>query len=161
MTDWARRHTVSVEALQLANEFIWMLEDTASIICGRALAAMQRYYQELFPPFTSALMKYTATEEHSSAAPGHQGGVAFTKSPIGCFFHDYYGENLFRTDTGIERIELGSLLDHTGPIGEAEVLQPASLVRIAATRWLTAPPARTAPSWPRVSARENLHSVTV
>ena len=66
-------------------------------------------------------MKYTATQEHSWAAPGHQGGVAFTKSPIGCFFHDYYGENLFRTDTGIERIELGSLLDHTGPIGEAEV----------------------------------------
>ncbi len=52
--------------------------------------------------------------------PGHQGGVAFLKSPIGRVFFDFYGENLFRTDMGIERAALGSLLGHTGPIGESE-----------------------------------------
>ena len=35
-------------------------------------------------------------------------------------FFDYFGENLFRTDTGIERAALGSLLGHSGPIGESE-----------------------------------------
>ncbi|MBE9808572.1 arginine decarboxylase, partial [Escherichia coli] len=54
------------------------------------------------------------------AAPGHQGGVGFTKTPAGRFYHDYYGENLFRTDMGIERTSLGSLLDHTGAFGESE-----------------------------------------
>src|SRR5262249_15043238 len=54
------------------------------------------------------------------AAPGHQGGVAFLKSPIGRAFFDYYGENLFRTDMGIERTALGSLLGHSGPIGASE-----------------------------------------
>jgi arginine decarboxylase len=35
-------------------------------------------------------------------------------------FHDFYGENLFRTDMGIERGALGSLLDHTGPVADSE-----------------------------------------
>jgi arginine decarboxylase len=35
-------------------------------------------------------------------------------------FFDFFGENLFRTDMGIERAALGSLLGHLGPIGESE-----------------------------------------
>ena len=52
--------------------------------------------------------------------PGHQGGIAFTKIPAGRAFFDFYGENLFRTDMGIERGQLGSLLDHTGPVLHSE-----------------------------------------
>ena len=44
----------------------------------------------------------------------------FQKSPIGRIFHDYFGENLLRSDLSISVGELGSLLDHTGPIGESE-----------------------------------------
>lgn len=33
------------------------------------------------------------------------------------------GENLFRSDMGIERAYLGSMLDHTGPMGQAEKYQ--------------------------------------
>lgn len=120
MGDRARNHTPGVEVMSLANEFVWMLEDTAPFVAGRALAAMRRYLENLLPPFTKALLAYTATREHSWAAPGHQGGVAFTKTPEGRVFFDYFGENLFRTDTGIERTPLGSLLDHEGAIGEAE-----------------------------------------
>ena len=35
-------------------------------------------------------------------------------------FFDFFGENLFRTDMGIERGALGSLLGHSGPVGESE-----------------------------------------
>ena len=35
-------------------------------------------------------------------------------------FFDYFGENLLRTDLSISVGALGSLLDHTGPIGEHE-----------------------------------------
>ena len=52
--------------------------------------------------------------------PGHTGGTAFLKSPIGRIFFDYFGENLLRSDLSISVGVLGSLLDHTGPIGEHE-----------------------------------------
>jgi arginine decarboxylase len=83
-------------------------------------SAIERYVQGLLPPFTAALARYDRDREYSWAAPGHQGGVAFLKSPIGRMFFDFYGENLFRTDMGIERAALGSLLGHLGPIGESE-----------------------------------------
>lgn len=114
-------HDFTLEAMRMANEFIWMLEDTAPFIGGRVEIAIDNYLENLLPPFTKALIKYTEnSREYSWAAPGHQGGVAFTKSPVGRAFFDYFGENLFRTDTGIERSELGSLLDHEGPIKESE-----------------------------------------
>ena len=102
------------------DEFIWILNDTAPFIGGRVQAAIERYIQALLPPFTAALARYDREREYSWAAPGHQGGVAFLKSPIGRAFFDFYGENLFRTDMGIERGALGSLLGHRGPIGESE-----------------------------------------
>ncbi len=108
------------DLLELVDEFAWILEDTADFIAGRAVAAMTRYRQQLLPPLFSALMKYSDIHEYSWAAPGHQGGVGFTKTPAGRIYHDYYGENLFRTDMGIERTSLGSLLDHTGAFGESE-----------------------------------------
>jgi arginine decarboxylase len=112
--------TVTVEVATLADEFIWIYDDTASFIAGRVQAAIERYIQMLLPPYAAALARYDREREYSWAAPGHQGGVAFLKSPIGRAFFDFYGENLFRTDMGIERGALGSLLGHTGPVGESE-----------------------------------------
>ncbi len=47
-------------------------------------------------------MKYSDIHEYSWAALT-PGGVGFTKTPAGRFYHDYYGENLFRSDMVIER----------------------------------------------------------
>jgi len=120
MASRALAGTVSVEVATLADEFIWILDDTASFISGRVQTAIERYLSELLPPFAAALAKYNREREYSWAAPGHQGGVAFLKSPVGRLFFDFYGENVFRTDMGIERGALGSLLGHLGPVGESE-----------------------------------------
>jgi arginine decarboxylase len=120
MADQEVRRTITIEVMQLADESVWMLEDTATLIAGRAVAAIRRYVENLVPPFTKALARYNEVREYSWAAPGHQGGVAFTKSPVGRILFDFYGENLFRTDTGIERGFLGSLLDHSGPVKASE-----------------------------------------
>ncbi|BDM62882.1 biodegradative arginine decarboxylase [Shewanella sp. NFH-SH190041] len=112
--------SVSRELMAKVDEFVWILEDTPDFIAGRAVAAMQRYRERQLPPLMSALMKYDDVHEYSWAAPGHQGGVGFTKTPAGQRFYSYYGEGLFRTDMGIERGNLGSLLDHTGAFGESE-----------------------------------------
>ncbi|GAL04804.1 arginine decarboxylase catabolic [Photobacterium aphoticum] len=53
-------------------------------------------------------------------SPRASGGVGFTKTPAGQRFYNYYGEGLFRSDMGIERGSLGSLLDHTGYFGDSE-----------------------------------------
>jgi arginine decarboxylase len=120
MADRAVAGTITVEVATLADELVWLLGDTAAFIAGRAQAAMDRYLEQLLPPYAAALMRYNREREYSWAAPGHQGGVAFLKSPVGRLFFDYFGENLFRSDMGIERGALGSLLGHSGPVGASE-----------------------------------------
>ncbi|HIF9229712.1 TPA: arginine decarboxylase, partial [Photobacterium damselae] len=88
---------------------------------GRIVAAMKRYRDVVIPPFMKAMMEYNDVHEYSWSAPGHQGGIGFTKTPAGNQFYQFYGENLFRTDMGIERASLGSLLDHTGAFKDSEV----------------------------------------
>jgi arginine decarboxylase len=112
--------TIPLAVMQMADEFIWTLEDTASFIAGRIVAAIERYRERILGPMASALFKFAAISEYSWHTPGHSGGTAFLKSPPGRAFYDYFGENLFRSDLSISVAELGSLLDHSGPIGEGE-----------------------------------------
>ena len=102
------------------DEFIWTLEDTAAFVGGRVVAAIRRYLVALLPPMATAIMKFTREYEYSWHTPGHQGGIAFLKSPVGRIFFDYIGENALRSDLSISVGSLGSLLDHTEPIGEHE-----------------------------------------
>jgi arginine decarboxylase len=120
MADQANRDGMTVEVMQLTDEYVWLHADTIPFIASRVMAAIQRYQRNILPPFNKALLNYMNLAEYSWAPPGHQGGVAFTKTPAGRIFFDFFGENLFRADTGIERGGLGSLLEHSGPIGEAE-----------------------------------------
>jgi arginine decarboxylase len=112
--------SIPVEVMQMADEFIWTLEDTAAFVGGRVVAAIRRYLEVVVPPLAAAVIKFTQEYEHSWHTPGHAGGTAFLKSPVGRIFFDYYGENLLRSDISISVGALGSLLDHTGPIGEHE-----------------------------------------
>jgi arginine decarboxylase len=114
------RGSMTIEVAEMVDEFVWLLEDTADFVAGRVLAAIQRYQAQLLPPYARVLADYARLREHSWSAPGHQGGIAFTKHPAGRAFFDFFGENMFRTDMGIERGVLGSLLDHTGPVAASE-----------------------------------------
>jgi arginine decarboxylase len=109
-----------VEIMQIVDEFVWTLEDTAAFVSGRVEAAARRYIEDLLPPFAAALGRFARVSQYSWHTPGHTGGTAFLKSPVGRVFHDFFGENVLRTDLSISVGELGSLLDHTGPIGESE-----------------------------------------
>ncbi|MFF7228532.1 Orn/Lys/Arg decarboxylase N-terminal domain-containing protein [Streptomyces sioyaensis] len=100
--------------------YIWPLEDTARFIAGRVAGAARGYQEELLPPFFKALRRFDNAHEYSWHTPAHSGGVAFLKSPVGRAFHDYFGERLLRSDLSISVEELGSLFEHTGPVGAAE-----------------------------------------
>ena len=119
----ATSRNLSESLMALANEFVWIFEDSPRFIAGRIEAAIRRWRDNLLPPLMQAIWDYNeSSHEYSWAAPGHQGGVGFTKSPEGKKFFDFYGENLFRTDTGIERGSIGSLLDHEGAFKKSEAL---------------------------------------
>jgi arginine decarboxylase len=120
MSERSEASSIPVSVMEIANEFIWTLEDTAAFVGGRVVAAIRRYLEVLLPPLAAALMKFTQEYEYSWHTPGHTGGTAFLKSPVGRIFYDYFGENLLRSDLSISVGDLGSLLDHNGPIGEHE-----------------------------------------
>ncbi|QLE75124.1 arginine decarboxylase [Streptomyces rectiverticillatus] len=100
--------------------YIWPLEDTAPFIAGRITRAARGYQEDLLPPFFKALRRFDDTHEYSWHTPAHSGGVAFLKSPVGRAFYDHFGERLLRSDLSISVGELGSLFEHTGPVGAAE-----------------------------------------
>jgi len=112
--------SIPIDVMEMVDEFIWTLEDTAAFVGGRVVAAIRRYLEVMLPPLAAAVMKFTQEYEYSWHTPGHTGGTAFLKSPVGRIFFDYYGENLLRSDISISVGALGSLLDHTGPMGEHE-----------------------------------------
>ncbi len=112
--------SLTARVMREVDELIWMLEDTTFFIAGRVLAAIRRYRKQIMPPFTEALVEFAQICEYSWHTPGHTGGTAFLKSPVGRVFYEYFGENLLRSDLSISVGELGSLLDHSGPIGESE-----------------------------------------
>ncbi|WP_171170753.1 Orn/Lys/Arg decarboxylase N-terminal domain-containing protein [Streptomyces sp. I05A-00742] len=100
--------------------YVWPLEDTPGFIAGRISGAAHAYREAVLPPFFKALRRFDDAHEYSWHTPAHAGGVAFLKSPVGRAFFDHFGEQLLRSDLSISVEELGSLFEHTGPIGDAE-----------------------------------------
>ncbi|HJV60187.1 MAG TPA: arginine/lysine/ornithine decarboxylase [Albitalea sp.] len=108
------------EILRELNGFIHMYEDTPEFIARYIVREARTYLDSLPPPFFRALTHYAADGSYSWHCPGHSGGVAFLKSPVGQMFHQFFGENMLRADVCNAVEELGQLLDHTGPVAASE-----------------------------------------
>jgi arginine decarboxylase len=100
--------------------FIHMYEDTPEFMARHILREARSYLEGIQPPFFKALLDYAEDGSYSWHCPGHSGGVAFLKSPIGQMFHQFFGENMLRADVCNAVDELGQLLDHTGPVAASE-----------------------------------------
>ena len=100
--------------------FINAFEDTPEFVAGGIARAAQAYLDEVPPPFFRALRSYALGAADTWHTPGHSGGVAFLKTPVGTMFHHFFGQNLLRADVCNAVEELGQLLDHTGPVADAE-----------------------------------------
>lgn len=108
------------DVLRELHGFIHMYEDTPEFIARMILREAKTYLDSRIPPFFKALTQYAADGSYSWHCPGHSGGVAFLKSPVGQMFHQFFGENMLRADVCNAVDELGQLLDHTGPIAASE-----------------------------------------
>src|SRR5574344_506883 len=108
------------DILRELHGFIHMFEDTPEFVARHIIREARSYQDSLPPPFFRELVKYAQDGSYSWHCPGHSGGVAFLKSPVGQMFHQFFGENMLRADVCNAVDELGQLLDHTGPVGESE-----------------------------------------
>jgi len=108
------------DVLKELHGFIHMFEDTPEFVARHIIRESKAYLDTLAPPFFRALTGYAADGSYSWHCPGHSGGVAFLKSPVGQMFHQFFGENLLRADVCNAVEELGQLLDHTGPVAASE-----------------------------------------
>ena len=108
------------DVLRELHGFIHMYEDTPEFIARNVVREAKAYLESLPPPFFRALTHYASDGSYSWHCPGHSGGVAFLKSPVGQMFHQFFGENMLRADVCNAVEELGQLLDHTGPVAASE-----------------------------------------
>ncbi|PIY05018.1 MAG: lysine decarboxylase, partial [Gallionellales bacterium CG_4_10_14_3_um_filter_54_96] len=108
------------DVLRELHGFIHMHEDTPEFVARHIIREARAYLDSLAPPFFRALVHYAQDGSYSWHCPGHSGGVAFLKSPVGRMFHQFFGENMLRADVCNAVDELGQLLDHTGPVAASE-----------------------------------------
>lgn len=120
LADESAAEALPADVLAIVTGYVWKLEDTSEFIAARVEEARREYVQPLLPPFFGALVEFVQEGRYSWHTPGHSGGTAFLKTPVGTAFHRFFGENTLRSDLSVSVGELGSLLEHTGPVGAAE-----------------------------------------
>ena len=113
-------HHLPNDILRELHGFIHMFEDTPEFVARHIIREAKSYLEGVQTPFFKALLDYAENGSYSWHCPGHSGGVAFLKSPVGQMYHQFYGENMLRADVCNAVEELGQLLDHDGAIGKSE-----------------------------------------
>ncbi len=111
---------IPTRVLEQVTGYFWITEDTPDFIAGHIEQAAAEYVAHLLPPFFKELVQYAQQYKYAWHTPGHTGGVAFLKSPAGRNFFNFFGENTLRSDLSISVPELGSLLEHSEVVGQAE-----------------------------------------
>src|SRR6516165_1784833 len=66
-----------LEVIKQVHEYIHLFGDTPAFIASRLDTAIERYHEQLLPPYFRELLKYNDQSAYSWDAPGHMGGVAF------------------------------------------------------------------------------------
>ena len=100
-------HYMPNDLLRELHGFIHMFEDTPEFVARYIIREARVYLEALAPPFFRALTHYAQDGSYSWHCPGHSGGVAFLKSPVGRMFHQFFGENMLRADVCNSVDELG------------------------------------------------------
>lgn len=120
LADRSTAEMVATDVLRIVTGYVWKLEDTPAFIASRIEEARHEYLEPLLPPFFGALVRFVQEGRYSWHTPGHSGGTAFLKTPVGSAFHEFFGESTLRSDLSVSVSELGSLLEHSGSVGAAE-----------------------------------------
>src|ERR1700757_1012461 len=115
-----RFEDVPVEVLDFIDGYVFLAEETPEFIARNLVSRLTQYAETLKTPFFGALVDYAEEGNQLWTCPGHNGGVFYSRSPIGRIFMEHLGEAVFRDDLDNSILELGDLLTHEGPALQAQ-----------------------------------------
>jgi ornithine decarboxylase len=115
-----RLEDIPVEVLDFIDGYIFLAEETPEFIAKNLVSRLKQYAETLKTPFFGALVDYAERGNQLWTCPGHNGGVFYSRSPIGRVFVEHLGEAVFRDDLDNSVVELGDLLVHEGPALQAQ-----------------------------------------
>lgn len=115
-----RFEDIPVEVLDFIDGYIFLAEETPEFIAKNLVSRLKQYAETLKTPFFGALVDYAEEGNQLWTCPGHNGGVFYSRSPIGRIFMEHLGEAVFRDDLDNSVLDLGDLLTHEGPALQAQ-----------------------------------------
>jgi len=115
-----RFEDIPVEVLDFIDGYIFLSEETPPFIAKNLISRLKQYAETLKTPFFGALVDYAEEGNQLWTCPGHNGGVFYSRSPIGRVFMEHLGEAVFRDDLDNSVLDLGDLLTHEGPALQAQ-----------------------------------------
>ncbi len=115
-----RFEDIPVEIMDFIDGYVFLAEETPEFIAKSLVSRMKQYAETLKTPFFGELVDYAEEGNHMWTCPGHNGGVFYSRSPIGRIFVEHLGEAVFRDDLDNSVLELGDLLTHEGPALKAQ-----------------------------------------
>jgi ornithine decarboxylase len=115
-----RFEDVPVEVLDFIDGYVFLAEETPEFIAKNLVSRLRQYAETLKTPFFGALVDYAEEGNQLWTCPGHNGGIFYSRSPIGRIFKERLGEAIFRDDLDNSILELGDLLTHEGPALQAQ-----------------------------------------
>ena len=115
-----RLEDIPVEVLNQVDGTIFLSEETPEFIARNLVSRLRNYAATLKTPFFGALVDYAEQGNQLWTCPGHNGGIFYSKSPIGRIFVEHLGPAIFRDDLDNSVLDLGDLLTHEGPALAAE-----------------------------------------
>jgi arginine/lysine/ornithine decarboxylase len=115
-----RFEDLPVEVLDYIDGYVFLSEETPSFIAKNLISRLKQYAETLKTPFFGALVDYAEEGNQLWTCPGHNGGVFYSRSPIGRVFMEHLGEAVFRDDLDNSVLDLGDLLTHEGPALQAQ-----------------------------------------
>jgi ornithine decarboxylase/arginine decarboxylase len=115
-----RFEDIPVEVLDFIDGYVFLTEETPEFIAKNLVSRLKQYAEALKTPFFGALADYSEKGNQLWTCPGHNGGVFYSRSPIGRIFREHLGEAIFRDDLDNSVLELGDLLTHEGPALQAQ-----------------------------------------
>src|ERR1700729_1227994 len=115
-----RFEDLPIEVLDFIDGYVFLSEETPAFIAKNLVSRLKQYADTLKTPFFGALVDYAEEGNQLWTCPGHNGGVFYSRSPIGRIFVEHLGEAVFRDDLDNSILELGDLLTHEGPALQAQ-----------------------------------------
>ncbi|WP_424812977.1 Orn/Lys/Arg decarboxylase N-terminal domain-containing protein [Roseococcus sp. YIM B11640] len=116
-----RLEDIPVDVLDDVDGFVFLAEETPEFIAKNLVSRLRQYAETLKTPFFGALVDYAEAGNMLWTCPGHNGGMFYSRSPVGRIFVEHLGEAVFRDDLDNSVLDLGDLLTHEGPALKAQM----------------------------------------